>query len=182
MTLNLNHEDLELIRTAVDELEHFVGRRTDAPLADGGDEPVSVDEYTKSHSQLFGLVKSAMRDVLAEHDASDEEMKIILERIENATRRLKKEIGSSTQLVAKLLDGERDARRGPIIRMEPLGEERETLAEASHPFVRVVGRGGGVETLLRIEERMWTSHIITSLLCVGGALIIARQLAGKGVA
>lgn len=125
------------------------------------------------------MIRGVVEKALADRDASDERTKIILERIESATRRLKKEITSSDELVAKLLYGIRDARGGPIIRMEPLGEEREALAEAPHPLIGIVGRGSGVEPILRIQERMIASHIITSLLCVGVLLILAPKDTGE---
>ena len=120
-------------------------------------------------------IRSVIDKALAEHGASDERMKIVLERIESATRRLKKEIRSSDELVAKLFYGIRDGRSGPVVRMEPLGEEREALSEASHPLIGIVGRGSGVETILRVQERVFASHLITSLLCIGVLLIVASK-------
>lgn len=149
MSLNLNHEDLELIRTAVGD-----------PLADGGDGPVSVDEYVRSHSRLFGLVKSAMREVMAEHAPA-------VRTPGHADGSGQAESLPDPQLVVPDVS---------LVFGDALYRIRETdegllLVPRSRVGLGVVG---GRDRILL--------HVLTSLLCVGGLIVALKLADSKGVA
>ena len=138
---------------------------------DNHDEPMSVDDFVRSHSQLFILIKSAVREVLHE-DAP-------------ALAPQGRGHGPFSDLF------EADGASGRPVRSYVVPGIRELAAE-DDPSLRPGRRGELLGDRLRfgvversdqlvVKTDIPLRHVITSLLCVG-VLIVSLKLVGKEAA
>ncbi|RSX52995.1 hypothetical protein [Bifidobacterium samirii] len=128
-------------------------------IEDNPNRPESVDEYTRRHARLFGMMKSAMRETLAEAGRTP----AMQER----------GCAPGSGQAERPLDPQLVVANVPLVFGDALYRVRETdkgLPLITRPRVDL-GILGGLDRILL--------HTITSLLCVGGLLIVARHTTGK---
>lgn len=138
---------------------------------DNHDEPMSVDDFVRSHSQLFILIKSAVREVLHEDAPAVQAQG----RGHGPFSDLFEADGASGRPVRSyVVPGIRELAAEDDLSLRP-GRRGELLGDRLR--FGVVERSDQLVVKTDIPLR----HVITSLLCVG-VLIVSLKLVGKEAA